>query len=402
MARTKRGSGAVPGGNNGKNIERRREGDEWFYRFKVDGQPYYGPCNTTDKRKAEAFAKELKAKKKVEASNDRDAGVGPMTFGRACDVWWNEEGSSNVETGLKFRLDWLKSRIGEKRLLKDLTPEDITGIKVARGKCVRTAGKNAKGEQLYRALTPAAVKATLVTLRTVINYAGKAKGASVRMFDWPFWIKQDDEEHDVRIMSETEQELIWPELSDEVRELAEFNLETPKRIMEILPLTWPNVDLRGETIRIKLKGKSKLFNDPVGPAEVARLQRLKAAKHDPVAVFTYVSGVTREYNGEKHVAGQRRPMTYDHFYQQWTAACAKVGIAGLNPHCIRHTGATRYYWASGDINAVSRMLNHSDISTTYKYYVRNDPTVVRDLKRRVAQGLLKNVTAKVTALLKVV
>jgi hypothetical protein len=37
---------------------------------------------------------------------------------------------------------------------------------------------------MCRTLTPGAVKATLVTLRTVINYAGKAKGAAIRMFDW--------------------------------------------------------------------------------------------------------------------------------------------------------------------------------------------------------------------------
>ena len=90
-------------------------------------------------------------------------------------------------------------------------------------------------------------------------------------------------------MTEAEQALIWPELADDVREVAEFNLETPKRINEILPLKWPNVDLPGETIRIRLKGKKKLFDDPIGPSEVMRLQRLKARKLHPIAVFTYVS-----------------------------------------------------------------------------------------------------------------
>ena len=287
-------------------------------------------------------------------------------------------------------------------MLKEITPEDLTAVKTERAKCVRPAGKDAKGNQLFRPLTPAAVKATLVTLRTVLNYAGKAKGAAVRLFDWPVWIKKDDEEFDVRIMTEAEQALIWPELSDDTREVANFNLETPKRLNEILPLTWPNVDLIGETIRIRLKGKKKLFNDPIGPTEVMRLQRLKARKLHPLAVFTYVSERTRGYNGVEHIRGQRRPMTYQHFYEQWTAACARVGITDLNPHCLRHTGATRYYWASGDINAVSRMLNHANIETTYRYYVRHDPAVVRELKRNVAQGLRKNVSAKVSAGLRVV
>ncbi len=301
---------------------------------------------------------------------------------------------------MKFRLDWLVEQIGASKLLKDITPDDITRVKKERAKCVRPAGKTAKGEQLYRTITPNAVRATMVTLRSVINYASKAKGAAIRMFDWTTWIKKDDEEYDIRVMTETEQALIWPELDDDVREVAEFNLETPKRINEILPLTWPRVDLAGEFIRINLKGKSKMYDDPIGPLEVARLQRLKARKLHPAAVFTYVSERTREYNGQKHIKGHRRPMTYDHFYKKWNGACAKVGITDLNPHCLRHTGATRFYWATGDIYTVSKMLNHSDISTTVKYYAKHDPEVVRDLKRRAAEGAAKKVSAKVSTALR--
>jgi integrase len=359
----------------GKNIERRRDTDDWFYRFNVAGQPYYGPCKTLDKRNAEKYAADLKAAKKVDARRDLDAGLGPMRFGTACDAWWADVGSSNVESGLKFRLDWLCNAIGANKLLKDITPDDITRVKKERAKCVRPTGKDARGNQMYRTLTPGAVKATLVTLRTVINYAGKAKGAAIRMFDWTTWIRKDDEEHDIRVMTETEQALIWAELDDDMREVAEFNLEAPKRINEILPLVWPRVDLLGETIRISLKGKKKLFDDPIGPAEVARLQRLKARKLHPLAVFTYVSDRTRKYNGVKHVKGERRPMTYDHFYTKWTKACRRVGVTDLNPHCLRHTGATRYYWAHPDkIAVVSKMLNHGDISTTVRYYAKHTLT----------------------------
>jgi integrase len=187
-------------------------------------------------------------------------------------------------------------------------------------------------------------------------------------------------------MHPSEQALIWPHLSDEVRELAEFNLETPKRINEILPLTWSNVNLADDFIRIKLKGQRKLCDDPIGPLEVARLQRLKAAKLHPTAVFTYVSERTREYNGAKHVKGQRRPMTYRKFYEVWTAACAKAGITDLNPHCLRHTGATRYYVETRDIYTVSKTLNHSSIETTRKYYAKHEPELVREIKREQSLG----------------
>jgi integrase len=125
---------------------------------------------------------------------------------------------------------------------------------------------------------------------------------------------------------------------------------------------------------------------------------LKARKLHPTAVFTYVSERTRKYSGKAHVKGQGRPMTYQRFYEKWTAACAKVGITDLNPHCLRHTGATRYYWQHPDkIAIVSKMLNHADIATTVKYYAKHNPELVRDLKRDYAKGQPKGVSARVPA-----
>jgi integrase len=393
----------------GKNIERRREGDDWNFKFRVGGVEYRGPCYSKDKREAERLAAQIKTEKKVETRQDREAGLGPMSFGAACDAWWEEEGCKNKETGLQFRLNRLRELIGEHKLLKDITPDDITRVKHIRAKDTRRAGKDEPGRQLSRPLTSAAVKATLVTLRTVINYAGMNKGAAVRMFDWTTWIKRDKEEFDVRVMTESEQALIWPELTDDVREVAEFNLGHPKRINELLDhrgrpgLTWPRVDLSGETIRLHLKGRDKPVIDPIAGDDVTRLQAIKARKLHPMSVFTYVSQRTRTYNGRDHVKGERRPMTYQHFYEVWTAACAKVGIIDLNPHCLRHTGATRFYWATRDINATSDLLNHKNLDTTKRYYLKTDPEVVRDAKRAMADQAATKVSAKVSArLLKIV
>lgn len=384
----------------GKNIERRREGEDWNFKFTAGGIEYRGPCYTKDKRKAETFAAEVKAEKKVEARQDRAAGLGPMTFGRACTIWWSDVGINNKETGLEFRLNRLRELIGEDRILKDITPEVITNTKNERAKDVRTAGKGQDGEQLYRPITATAVKATMVTLRSVINHAATAHGAAVRMFNWKTWIKKDNEEHDVRIITETEEKLIWPvleEMDEDVAEFATFNLHHPKRVNEVIPLTWANTDATGGFIRIKLKGRGKLKDDPIAGDALDQLKFLKARCLHKDAVFTYVSERTRAYNGVNHVKGQRRPMTYDHFYKVWTAACAKVGITDLNPHCIRHTGATRAYWETRDINYVSELLNHADVRTTKRYYLKTDPDVIRDTMRAISENRKKKVSAKVSA-----
>ena len=411
MPRPKRGQAkrGERGGNSalrGKNIERRRESDEWNFCFKLGGEWCRGPCYTKDKAKAEAFAKTIKAEKKVEAHKDRAAGLGPMTFGRAATIWWDDVGINNKETGLEFRLERLRELIGEDRQLKDITPEIITKARNERARDVRTAGKSEDGDQLYRVITASAVKATLVTLRSVINYAATAHGAAVRMFDWKTWIKKDKEEYDVRIITETEEELIWPvlvEMDADVAEFATFNLAHPKRVNELLThrgrdgLTWPNTDIKGGLIRIRLKGREMLKDDPIDGDALDSLKALKARALHKEAVFTYVSDRTRDYNGEKHVKGARRAMTYDHFYKVWTAACEQVGITDLNPHCIRHTGATRAYWETRDINMVSDLLNHADVRTTKRYYLKTNPEVVRDALRTISENRKKKVQAKVQA-----
>ena len=390
----------------GTNIERRRATDEWNFRFKLGGEWCRGPCYTKDKREAEKFAAKIKAETKVEAQKDRAAGLGPMTFGRACTIWWDDVGVNNKETGLEFRLNRLRDLIGEDRQLKDITPEIITKAKNERAKDVRTAGKDEDGEQLHRVITASAVKATMVTLRSVINYAATAHGVAVRMFNWPTWIKKDKEEFDVRTISEAEEELIWPvleEMDENVAEFATFNLHHPKRVNELLThrgrpgLTWPNTDTKRGLIRIRLKGREMLKDDPIAGDALDQLKTLKARALHKDAVFTYVSDRTRKYNGENHVKGQRRAMTYDHFYKVWTAACEQVGIPDLNPHCIRHTGATRAYWDTRDINVVSDLLNHADLRTTKRYYLKTNPEVVRDALRQISENRKKKVSAKVSA-----
>jgi hypothetical protein len=185
-----RGAVMGQGGNPalyGKNVERRREGDDWNFKFKAGGTEYRGPTYTKDKRKAEAFARQIKAEKKIEVRKDRQAGLGPMTFGAACDAWWSEAGYRNAERGLEYRLTRLRALIGNDTQLSNITPDDVTRVRIERAKDLRRAGKDADGKQLYRPLTPAAVKATLVTLRTVINYVANAKGAAAPRLDWKTW-----------------------------------------------------------------------------------------------------------------------------------------------------------------------------------------------------------------------
>ena len=48
---------------------------------------------------------------------------------------------------------------------------------------------------------------------------------------------------------------------------------------------------------------------------------------------------------------------------------------------MRHSFATSYLHAGGNIEDLSRILGHSDIKTTARYYLRPDLSVLRSLQR---------------------
>jgi hypothetical protein len=63
----------------GKNVRRRRETDNWTYRFNIAGVPYSGRCATRDKTTAERIARQAKAQKMMDAGlDDYDARISAL------------------------------------------------------------------------------------------------------------------------------------------------------------------------------------------------------------------------------------------------------------------------------------------------------------------------------------
>ena len=66
--------------------------------------------------------------------------------------------------------------------------------------------------------------------------------------------------------------------------------------------------------------------------------------------------------------GKLWTMNPQHFRDVLARAAKRLGIPHLSPHTLRHTFATRFLQAGGDIYVLSKLLGHSSVSITERHY----------------------------------
>lgn len=74
--------------------------------------------------------------------------------------------------------------------------------------------------------------------------------------------------------------------------------------------------------------------------------------------------------------------------RQYKAYCKRHDLPHVPVHNLRHSWATNTLAAGADIAIVSKMLGHSDIKTTAKYYLKPDITALRDAQRLWERALI--------------
>lgn len=135
-------------------------------------------------------------------------------------------------------------------------------------------------------------------------------------------------------------------------------LSSGLRLSEATSLTVQNVDAQGRCAYVMGKGskKRKVFFDA---ATAGRLQAYLLLRGNPASGPVFLS---REGAPITNRAMQERIAEYGR----------EIGFDGtvrerLHPHLLRHTFATAYLDATGDIDALSKLLGHSDPATTRIY-----------------------------------
>jgi integrase len=149
-------------------------------------------------------------------------------------------------------------------------------------------------------------------------------------------------------------------------ELRRFAIITGLRRRDVL-LTWPQVDFELGVVRVITKGDVPRVL-PLSAEAYAILWK-RRGQH-PSAVFTFKAQRTwkdhPKRNGQAQIRGERYPITYYGLgsnHRKWKKADVDARI-----HDLRHTTGMRTLRKTGNLRVVQKILGHTDIAITAKFY----------------------------------
>lgn len=358
-------------------VYRHKKSPYWQFDFQIKGYRFSGSTDvprTHPKRDATAFEDAEKAKARILIDRIAASGDQPLTIQRACERWWNEHGQHLGDAAIKTRLDWLVAQIGPKTLLHAITDDTVSKLVEARRTHLRTAGRvqdaDGKVTQLYRPITANTVnKTTIVLLRRVLRRA--RDNWNVVILKEPVWKKHALKETKFRIRE------LMPSEETTLDEIEDADFADLRRLAIITGLRRGNVLLKktqvnfeNATIAIISKGGVPRIL-PLTREAYAILWRRQ--NHHPEVFFTFVAQRTRKCpkTGVDFVKGERYPITYYGMgsnKRKWLKAGVDARI-----HDLRHTTGMRTLRTTGNLKVVQKILGHSDIAITAKFYT--DATV---------------------------
>ena len=131
------------------------------------------------------------------------------------------------------------------------------------------------------------------------------------------------------------------------------------RVSELINLSYHNINLKEEFIRIHGKGNKERVL-PMGEMAIDYLMQYETNTR-PVLLK---NGQSDSY----FLSNRGRAMSRQNFFYIIKAYANQVGIdKPLSPHSLRHAFATHLVQKGADLRSVQLMLGHSDISSTQLY-----------------------------------
>mgnify|MGYP000156170982 FL=1 len=143
------------------------------------------------------------------------------------------------------------------------------------------------------------------------------------------------------------------------RAMLELSYSCGLRVSELINLSYHNINLKEEFIRIHGKGNKERVL-PMGEIAIDYLMKYETNAR-PVLLK---NGQSDSY----FLSNRGSAMSRQNFFYIIKAYAPQVGIdKPLSPHSLRHAFATHLVQKGADLRSVQLMLGHSDISSTQLY-----------------------------------
>lgn len=350
-------------------LYRHKRSPFWQFDFQIRGYRFSGSTGFENKREAKTFEDAEKAHAKRLIARIVATGSAPLKLKAACDRWWNDHGQHRNDPDLEERLKWIANQIGPETFLHAITDDMVSKMVEARRLDVRPAGRvvdaNGKVTRLYRPITARTVNKTTVSLlRRVMNRARDNWNATI--LRPPKWKKHwlEETKRPIREIMPSEETRLDDVEDQDFTDVRRFAIITGLRRGNVL-LKKSQVNFENATFAIISKGGVPRIL-PLTKEAYAILWRRQ--NHPTEYVFTFVAERTRKCpkTGKKFIKGERYPITYYGLgsnKRKW----AKAGV-DARIHDMRHTTGMRTLRANGNLKLVQKLLGHSDIAITAKFY----------------------------------
>lgn len=147
-----------------------------------------------------------------------------------------------------------------------------------------------------------------------------------------------------------------------------FSLTTAARAGACASIKWEQIDFDKRMVNDVMEKKSKLvtfyFNEYT-KGLLLKLQEYREINHIQDGGYLFISDRYRYYED----TGEKTHICTSTLGAWCTKAGRMIGVPELSPHDLRRTAANLLLQRGGDIGLVSLLLNHQNLSTTFKYYI---------------------------------
>jgi integrase len=240
-------------------------------------------------------------------------------------------------------LDWWEKKLGA-YALADIQPSRIIEAR----------------KTLSKTITP---RGTVISDSTINRYmATMSHGFTIAMKEWQ-WVGDNpffkittfkEPEGIIRFLSDEERARLLTECkahSQDLYALIVLALSTGARRMEMLSLTWDDVDLKSGLVTFP---KTKNGDRRTVPITGHALELVKAIAEQ------------RRFNSELLFPGRftGKPMAIQNIFQ---AALKRAGIENFRFHDLRHSAASYMVMAGIDMRTIAEILGHKDLKMTLRY-----------------------------------